>query len=188
LALELWKRASSRRKRFYVFSLCFLLLIVITVSGTLTPLTLEEAKDLSKDLEQTQGDIMNMTVLSGTLLIFRNNFMISLLMFIPFFGPFFGGYVTHNTGVVIAAESLTSPSPVPPTLVLLVLFVFPFTWMEFIVYSLAFSESLWLSWSLIKHKGREELLTTLILILVCLLVLLAAAFIEMVLIMALSGT
>ena len=187
MASELWKRAPTKWKRVYLFLLCFLLLIGITVAGTLTPLTKEEADALNKDIQDVQGNIVNMTVLSGTMAIFNNNFLISLLMFIPFFGPLFGGYVTYNTGMVIAAETMNLTEQVSPTLTFLILLILPFAWMEFIAYSLAFSESLWLSWCVIKRKSREELLTTLMLILVCLLILLAAAVIEMVLISAFSA-
>ncbi len=182
MTFDFWKRASSRWKRFYVFGFCFVLLVAITGSSTLMPLTPEEAHDLSKNLEQTQGNIRNMSVLEGTMLIFKNNVMIDLLMFVPFFGPFFGVLVTYNTGVSISAESITTSSSVSPILILFFLFLFPFTWMEFIAYSIAFSESIWLVWRLVKRKGKEELLTTLILVLTCLLLLLAAAFIEMALI------
>lgn len=182
MALEFWKRASPKWKRFYALGFCFLLLIGLTVAGTLTPLTPEEASDLSKQLEQTQEDVQDMSVLEGTVFIFQNNFIITLLMLIPFAGPFIGAFITYNTGVVIAAQTINTTQETHPTMVVLMLFIFPFAWMEFIVYALAFSESLWLSWCIVKRKGKEELLNALIAILICMVILLAAAAIEMVII------
>jgi hypothetical protein len=163
----------------------FALAFAATASGVLTPLSQGEAQDLGKGLEQTQLDLENATLLSGSLLIFRNNFIITLIIFVPFAGPFFSMYVMHNTGLVIAAESITAPTHPPPLLVLLLLFLFPFAWMEFLAYSIAFSESVWLAWRLVQRRGKEELVNALILILVCLGILIAAAFVEMAFIKAL---
>ena len=185
LALSFWKKSSSRRKRFVAIGVSFLLLFVIAVSGVMTPLTPEDAQSLNDQLEQTQQDIQSMSLLSCGLKIFTNNFLISLVLFVPLVGPFFGIFVMHNTGMVIAAQSITAPTHPPPMLVLFILFIFPFTWMEFLAYSVAFSESIWLLWRIIQRKGKSELVNALILILVCLLTLLAAAFIEMALIKSL---
>jgi hypothetical protein len=168
-----------------VIMAAFLLSVAVTASGVLTPLSQEEAQDLNKSLEQTQVSLENMTLLSGSLFIFRNNFLIDLIMFVPFAGPFFGMYVMHNTGLAIAAQSTMATTNPPPLLVLLLLFIFPFTWMEFLADSIAFSESIWLTWRLIQRKGKGELVNALILILACLAILMTAAFVEMAMIQAL---
>jgi hypothetical protein len=185
LALSFWRKSSSRRKRLLAIGATFLLLFMIAVSGVMTPLSPEEAQSLDDQLRETQQGIQNMSLLSGGLTIFTNNFMISLVLFVPLVGPLFGVFVMHNTGTAIAAQSITASTHPPPILVLLILFIFPFTWMEFLAYSVAFSESIWLLWRIIQRKGKMELVNTLILILVCLLTLLAAAFIEMALIKSL---
>jgi hypothetical protein len=185
LALDFWRRYSPRRKRIIAIVVAFLLSIAMTASGVLTPLSQGDAQDLNRNLEETQVSLENMTLLSGSLFIFRNNFLIDLILFTPFAGPFFGMYVMHNTGLAIAAESIMAPTQPPPLLVLLLLFIFPFTWMEYLAYSIAFSESIWLAWRLIQRKGKTELINALILILVCLAILMAAAFVEMAIIQAL---
>lgn len=185
LALAYWHKSSPRWKRIIAIVVAFLLSIAMAASGVLTPLSQGEAHDLSRSLEETQVSLENMTLLPGSLFIFRNNFLIDLIMFVPFAGPFFGMYVMHNTGLVIAAESIMAPTQPPPLLVLLLLFIFPFTWMEFLAYSIAFSESIWLAWRLIQRKGKTELVNALILILTCLAILMAAAFVEMAIIQAL---
>jgi glucan phosphoethanolaminetransferase (alkaline phosphatase superfamily) len=57
--------------------------------------------------------------------------------------------------------------------------------MEFIAYSIAFSESIWLVWSIRKHRFKHELVNALILLLTCLVILLVAAFLEMAIIKSL---
>jgi len=183
--LNYWRESSPRRKRLLTIVAAFVLSFAVTVSGVLTPLSQNEAQDLSHDLEQTQVDLENTTLLSGSLFIFRNNFIITMIMFVPLAGPFFSVYVMHNTGVVIAAESVAASTHPSPLLVLLLLFLFPFAWLEFLAYSLAFSESIWLMWRLIKRRGAEELVNALIMLLACLGILLAAAIIEMAFILAL---
>lgn len=185
LVIEYWKESSPRRKRLLAVGASFLLFICISTAGVLTPMSAQDAQSRNNDLEQTQQDVQNMPLASGALYIFRNNFVISLLTFIPFAGPFFGAFVMYNTGLIIGAQTTVTSPNVSPVLVLFFLFLFPFTWMEFIAYSAAFSESIWLAWSIIKRKPRNELVNALIVLLFCLGILLAAAFIEMALIKAL---
>jgi hypothetical protein len=156
----------------------FLLSIIITVAGTLTPLSLEEANEIEQQLEEMRESI-------NVQLIFGNNFMICLAMFIPIAGPIFGCYVLYNTGIVIAAESITQG--LSPLIIFVFLFVFPFTWLEFLAYSVAFAESVWLVWRIVQHNGKKEIVNACILISICAVTLLAAAIIEMALISYLSG-
>ncbi len=185
MVVNYWRNAPARQKRLIAGILSFLILIVATVGGALTPLSVQDADALNRNLEQTRQSVQNMTIIGGALAIFQNNFLLSLGMFVPFLGPFFSVYVMYNTGLVIAAESMSTTPPLPGVLVLLLLFVFPHTWMEFAAYSIAFSESIWLSRRIIQRKLRPELTNALQLILIVLLILLAAAFVEILLIKAL---
>jgi hypothetical protein len=154
----------------------FILSLIVTIAGVLTPLSAQDSEELSKELRQTQQEMKQMDIFHSAVAIFRNNFLISLIMFVPVVGPFFGIYVLHNTGVIIAAESISNQAPALP--VFLILFIFPFTWMEFLAYSIALSESVWLTRRIIQKKAQHELTRTVILILVVGATLLAAAFIE----------
>jgi uncharacterized membrane protein SpoIIM required for sporulation len=176
LALDYWKNSSSWIKRilsvlgFFVFSL------VITIAGVLTPLSAKEAVDRSDELKQLQDEIKSMDVWNSAISIFKNNFMMCLLMFIPIAGPFIGSYVLYNTGVMIAAES--NVANVPGLLVFLFLIILPFAWLEFIAYSTAFAGSTWLTWRTIQRRGRREILRTCVLIAACAVILLVAAIVE----------
>jgi len=177
LALDFWKSATTRIKKILTIAAFFLLSLIITIAGVLTPLSPSEASDIKQELEQMRENI-------SVQLIFGNNFMICLAMFIPVAGPVFGCYVLYSTGVVIAAESLSEG--LPPLIVFLFLFAFPFTWLEFLAYSIAFAQSVWLTRRIIQHRGKRELVNTCILISICAVMLLIAAIIETALIAMLT--
>lgn len=181
MVIDRWRTTPSRQKRLIAGVVSFVILILATVSGVATSLSAQEAESLSRGIEQTRQDVQNMTIVGGALAIFTNNFPLSLVMFVPFLGPLFSIFVMYNTGLVINAESITARPPLPGILVLLLLFVFPHTWMEFVAYSIAFSESIWLSRRIIQRKFKSELPNTLQFILIVLLILLAAAFVEILL-------
>lgn len=177
MALDFWKSATTRIKKILTIAAFFLLSLIITIAGVLTPLSPSEASDIKQELEQMRENI-------SVQLIFGNNFMICLAMFIPVAGPVFGCYVLYSTGVVIAAESLSEG--LPPLIVFLFLFAFPFTWLEFLAYSIAFAQSVWLTRRIIQHRGKRELVNTCILISICAVMLLIAAIIETALIVMLT--
>jgi hypothetical protein len=154
----------------------FFLSVIVTLAGVLTPLSGEEISTRNSELEQLQSTIKNMDVLHRAASIFQNNIGICLISFIPVAGPIFGYYVLYNTGAYIAAESLTQS--LSPIVVLLFLFVFPFTWLEFLAYSTALSESFLLIWRIIKGRGKKEIVNAGILISICAVLLVLAAVIE----------
>ena len=177
------KDSPTRSKRILAIIVFFLISVLITAAGALTPLSLEDAEARSKELDQIQAEIRNMNILQITVFIFANNFRICLLMFIPAAGPFIGSYVLYNTGLVIGAESqMKNTSGIA---VLAALFVFPVTWLEFTAYSIALASGSWLIWRLIKSQGKKEIIQTCKYIAICALVLFAAAFIEACLIVSL---
>ncbi|MEM2688263.1 MAG: stage II sporulation protein M [Candidatus Bathyarchaeia archaeon] len=169
-------------KRILTILVFFLISIAVTVAGVSTPLTVEEASEMEKELGEMRDYISTAGLFRGTTLIFGNNFVLCLAFFVPFFGPIFGFFVLYSTGVVIAAQSICSG--VNPHFAFLMLFLFPFTWLEFLAYSAAFAESVWLSWRIIKGGWRREIVNMCIMISICAVTLLLAAFIEMALIKA----
>jgi len=178
LAYNFWRNAPTKIKRILTIAALFVLSIIITIAGVLTPLSHEEASEIEKELEGIQENV-------NVQLIFGNNFMICLAMFVPVAGPIFGSYVLYNTGVVIAAASVAEG--LPSILVFAFLFAFPFTWLEFLAYSIAFAQSVWLTWRIIQHKGKKELVNTCILISICAVILLTATIIEIVIISYFGG-
>lgn len=180
------RNISTRIKRVLTVLTLFFILLAATIIGALTPLTFEEREAINKELQKMRESLSSFEGIQGIALIFGNNFMLCLSFFIPFLGPIFGFYVLYNTGVVIAAES--SSIGVNSLITFILLFIFPFTWLEYLAYSAASAQSLWLGWRIIKHKGRKELVNTCILISICAVVLLTAAIIEMAIISVFSQT
>jgi uncharacterized membrane protein SpoIIM required for sporulation len=179
-----WKSLSSRGKRIVSILAVFLLAVIITIAGLSVPISQDEKDRINEQLEQTRKTIEDTEGIQAVSIIFGNNFMICLIMFIPFFGPFFGSIVLFNTGTAIAAQS--SVLGASPLTVFSYLFFFPFTWLEFLAYSIAFTQSFWLFWRLIQRKGKREIVNTCILISICAMALLVAAIIEVALILVLS--
>ncbi|MCS7115532.1 MAG: stage II sporulation protein M [Nitrososphaerota archaeon] len=173
LVFQFWKNTPAKMKRIVTIIVFFFISIIVTIAGTLTPLSAEEAAKRSEDLKQ----IRDLASDAGVTFIFGNNFMLCLSFFIPILGIIFGCYVLYNTGLMIAAESMGLG--MSPLLSFLLLLIFPFAWLEFLAYSAAFAQSVWLTWRIIRHKARMELVNTCIMITICAVILLAAAFVEM---------
>jgi hypothetical protein len=178
LALNFWNNFPSKIKRILTIVIFFFISFIITIAGALTPLSLSDANDINQEIDQIRTN-------ASAQLIFGNNFMICLIMFIPVVGPIFGGYALYNTGIVIAAQSITAG--LPPLTVFFSLFIFPFAWLEFLAYSTAFAESCWLIWRIFHRKIKRELANACILISICAIMLLVGAIIEMALILYLGG-
>ncbi|MGA2385070.1 MAG: stage II sporulation protein M [Candidatus Bathyarchaeia archaeon] len=173
LDLSFWTKASTRRKRIYSAIFVFIVAFLLTLIGSLVPISHQAAQQLVNPINQTAQQNKN----SGTLpqYIFLNNFRICLIMFIPIIGPIFGLISFSYTGYILGAESLLQG--VPSVFYLLLLLILPFFWLEFISYSIAISESVWLIRRLLQKRFRE-FKNTAILIGVCAGLLALGAIIE----------
>jgi hypothetical protein len=180
MAFQFWQTSSSRTKRILTIGAFFVVAFVVTSVGVLTPLSVEDANSINQDIEQLRENI-------SVQYVFGNNLMLCLPMFIPFVGPIFGLWVMYNTGIAIAAETIAASPQVSPLLTFLMLFIFPFTWMEFISYSTGFAESVWLIRRGMQGRGRREIKNAATLIAIVAVILLFAAIIEVALILALNG-
>jgi hypothetical protein len=148
--------------------------MLITAAGALTPVEEQEAIETSRELEQTVNWLKEKNLLLN--FIFGNNFLITLIMFIPFAGPIVGGYVFYNTGVLIAALAVARNAP--PIIVLLLLFLTPVAWLEFLAYSIAIAESVWLVRRILQRKAKRELVNASLFISICAVLLAVAAVTE----------
>jgi len=147
--------------------------------GALSKVNYSEAQVIIEDFEKMEDALQT----AGIQLIFGNNMMYCLVMFIPFAGPIGGLYVLYSTGKVLAAWSSTLGTD--PMLLFLSLMIYPHAWMEYVSYSLAVSESMWLSFCMLKYRFRglrAEIINTAKYISICAVLLLIGAFIEVALI------
>jgi hypothetical protein len=173
LDLSFWTNASSKRKRIYSIIIIFILAFIVTVIGSYIPVSHQYEQSLSNSLNST----INMQKANGTLTeyIFFNNFSICLLMFIPLLGPIIGFIILGNSGVGLAAISYVQGYPVWVALISELLT--PVFWLEFIAYSTAIAESIWLTRRLMQGRWLE-LKNTAILIGICAAILIVSAVIE----------
>lgn len=109
--------------------------------------------------------------------IFTNNFIITIIMFLPGIGALFGIFSGYSTGTIFAAITYDSASHnyISPLVILLT----PFGMMEVFCYGLAMSRSFILLFSLIKKENlAKQLKSILIEIGIILVILFLAAIIE----------
>jgi hypothetical protein len=173
LNLPFWTNASSKRKRVYTIIFIFVLAAIVTFVTSYIPISQSNASSLIGPFNSTE----NMHKANGTLAqwIFLNNFEICLRMFIPFIGPIVGFIILGETGYGIGA--LSKLQGYPPWVYIISELLTPIFWLEFIAYSTAMAESIWLVRRL--FQGRWiELKNTAILIAICAAILAASAVIE----------
>jgi len=176
--------AVSHKSRFLSFLAILFLCVLVTSAGALSRIDGSQAQLIFEDFKE----IEKMLRTAGVQLIFGNNMMYCLSMFIPFIGPISGFYVLYSTGRILAA--LSNVLGTDPLLLFLSLMIYPHAWLEYVSYSLAISESVWLSFYMFKYrfKGlRNEAINAAKYISICAVFLLAGAIIEMSLITS-AGT
>jgi hypothetical protein len=145
----------------------FIVSVIVVAVGASMPVNRAEAETSYSELQNELKYVVNVPF------IFGNNFMHTLIMFTPFVDPLYGMFVFFNTGVVLAI--LAIGTNVNAGLLFMFLFLFPHTWLEFAAYSLALSQSLFLTMAIFKKQFKKELTRTCIIISICALILLLAA-------------
>jgi hypothetical protein len=149
--LRFWGKASPKQKRLYSIIFIFILTVVVTLAGTLVPLTADEANTIYDQVNQTLAENTDLPSLTGA--IFVNNFLLCLIMFIPVAGAVFGFFTLFSTGTALAAISTATGIPVIINFVLLVMT--PIFWLEFVSYTMGITESIWLFRRLTQKRWRE---------------------------------
>jgi uncharacterized membrane protein SpoIIM required for sporulation len=179
MTLTWWKKASPLNRRLMMVAFVFVSLAIILSIGTLMPISQIDAEKANDEITQQVNDLQAKGLLVPY--IFGNNFMITLIMFIPFLGPLFGGYVIFNTGTVIGARAVANN--IPPLLWVASLFLTPVGWLEFAAYSLAIAGSIWLTIRVFQSRMMHELRNTAKFVTIAAVILLVSAVIEAVEIM-----
>jgi hypothetical protein len=149
----------------------FVILIAITLVGANSQVVPSEAVGI---VEEEKNMVPSLQLFFGT------NFMFCLIMFTPVLGPVWAGYVLYSTGRVFAAFGYVGK--ISPNFLVGITFLLPFAWLEYLAYALAVSQSIWLVLMARRHQFRAELKNLYKMVTVCVLILLLAAFIEMVVI------
>lgn len=153
---------------FFAFS------VIIMFLGARMPVNLTDAQPIYNEFE---NELKYTATVPG---IFGNNFFQCLILFTPFLGPLYGALVFFNTGFAIAIIAVVKHANAGWLFTLL--FFFPHTWLELFAYSLALSQSVFLSIAIIKGHFKQEVVRTCVVITICALILLLAAVAEVILI------
>jgi len=142
-------RYNFKRRILYLL-IGILVFIIFFTLGTLVNFD-ESTSQLLK--EQFQNKIKNIDSMG----IFLNNFLISILMFVPGIGIAFGLFSGFSTGNIFVIITRDLPIQIPPLLVFLTIFGI----MELVSYGIAISRSYLLLTSILKRTNiRENLIYT----------------------------
>ncbi|HEX7274775.1 MAG TPA: stage II sporulation protein M [Nitrososphaeraceae archaeon] len=133
-----------KRRILYLLVGIIAFLVFFTI-GTLVTFDESTSQELK---EQFQNKIKNIDSLG----IFFNNFLISILMFIPGIGIAFGLFSGFSTGNIFVIITRDLPIQIPPLLVFLTIFGI----MELISYGIAISRSYLLLISIVKRTNIKE--------------------------------
>ena len=160
-------RYNFKRRILYLL-IGILVFIIFFTLGTLVNFD-ESTSQLLK--EQFQNKIKNIDSTG----IFLNNFLISILMFVPGIGIAFGLFSGFSTGNIFVIITRDLPIQIPPLLVFLTIFGI----MELVSYGIAISRSYLLLTSILKRTNiRENLIYTGIEIGIVVIILFFGAIIE----------
>jgi uncharacterized membrane protein SpoIIM required for sporulation len=169
------RKIPTLKNRVAVMAVVMVICLAVTSLGALARVEPSEAQDILQDMKILE----DMLEVAGVRIIFGNNLIHCLVMFVPVIGPFYGLYVLYSTGKVLAALGLAVGAD--PLFLFISLFVYPHTWIEYLSYSLAISESCWLLYS-IARRGfgglRNELTNASKVIAICAVLLLLGAIVE----------
>ncbi len=164
---QFWTSASPKRKRIYSTIFMLILAVLATVVGTLVPVSQSDAQLIYNQLNQTSSSPNLLTD------IFVNNFPLCLLMFIPLAGAFIGLFILFSTGMAFRAvidiqlangiPNASASSIDPATAILVLVLTGAVFLLEYVSYTIAMTESVWL-FRRIMQKRWSELKVTVALI------------------------
>ncbi len=183
MGLAIWAKASARRKRLLSIAFVFVVAVILTAIGNYVPISQQDAQQFTNDFNQTTTVLKDQGVLVPY--IFGNNLLICLVMFVPVLGPAFGLFVIFNSGAASGAFAIAGGYP--PILSTVAIFITPIGWLEFIAYSTAMAESVWLLRRFMQGRSVRELRNMTIFVTLCTVILAVSAVIEVALVYALGG-
>ena len=137
-------RYNFKRRILYLLVGILVFLIFFTI-GTLVTFDKSTSQLLK---EQFENKIKNIDSMG----IFVNNFLISILMFVPGIGIAFGLFSGFSTGNIFVIITRDLPIQIPPLLVFLTIFGI----MELVSYGIAISRSYLLLINIVKRTNIKE--------------------------------
>ncbi len=163
------------RQRLLLMLGVFAVELVVFVSGLVTPLSSGEQQIIANQTTTQFAPIQSASLQEQVVFIFSHNLLIALAEMVPVFGAFLFVYSVHFTGLVtqaiVAEKNL-------PGLAGLILFIFPYTFVELSAYAIAVASGVMLIWAAIMKRLVRELKVFAIEVVVIVAVLFTAAAME----------
>jgi len=170
----------TKRERLLWFFIIFEFLVIATMIGAGQPVPASQATGLVKSLNASIPYSSGKEAIA--LSIFKNNYYLALLMDIPLAGPVMATYVSFNTGYMMSAQAIVYSNQTSVAFTgtdrFLSLMVLPIFWLEFVCYTAAVLESLYLLVSLFTKRFTKELFTAIIVIVGITIILFISAQLE----------
>jgi len=160
------------RRRLFVFLIALLVEFAIFVFGLVTPLSVPAQQTLENQTSAQFAAVPTASAQQLVTLIFTHNVVLAYLELVPVLGAFVFVYSIYVTGLV--AQVLATSAGYPAQLGV-ILFLFPYSLVEFSAYAIAVSSGVMLvrAWRR-KTLGREVRVLPLELVAVAVVLILAA--------------
>jgi len=170
----------TRKERLLWFLVIFEFLVISTMIGAGQPVAPSSASSMVSSLNASIPYSSGKEAIA--IAIFKNNYFLALLMDIPLAGPVMAAYTSFNTGYMMSAQAVVysqqSSVAFTGTDRFLSLMVLPIFWLEFVCYTAAVLESLYLLVALFTRRFRKELVVALVVVVGITLVLFVSAQLE----------
>ncbi|MGC8631788.1 MAG: hypothetical protein ACP5T2_05150 [Thermoprotei archaeon] len=170
----------TKKERLLWFLIIFEFLVISTMIGAGQPVAYNSANSMVSSLNSSIPYSSGKEAIA--LSIFKNNYFLALLMDIPLAGPVLASYTSFNTGYMMSAQAVVysqeyniAYSGMDRFLSLMVL---PIFWLEFVCYTAAVMESLYLLVSLFTRRFRKEVIVAFTVIVGITLILFVSAQLE----------
>jgi uncharacterized membrane protein SpoIIM required for sporulation len=142
----------NRRLTFFAF--LFALELVVFFALPSVPFMQGEQQSYTKQAQEMASILNGTTFLQQTWLIYSQNLRAALLEFVPGLGAVIFGASLYDTARVTQAIALTQN--LPASLLMLLLFTLPHSWIELSAYPVATGEGILLLNSLLRWLLKEE--------------------------------
>ncbi|MFP3220349.1 MAG: hypothetical protein RXR41_04320 [Candidatus Marsarchaeota archaeon] len=177
--LESGLEGITERDRILLFIAVFEFLFIITLFGAGQPMSGEQAQAMASSVGS--GLPYSRGPEAVALSIFGNNYYLALLMDIPIAGPVLAAYIAFNSGVYVSAQAIAGSlagAPASGVQMLEMYLSLPTFWLEFMAYSLATLESLYLIFAAYNRRFLSELPKFVVVLVSVTVILLVSAEIE----------
>ena len=148
-----WRNIQPKPKRVFSVLIFLVVAILVLVVGSYSTPSYNAALAEVNHLNHTFNQVSATGTGAVFEMIYLNNLILCLLMFIPLIGAGIGLFLIYETGVGLGEISMVQGTPI--ALDTFNMLMEPIFWLEFAAYAIAMSASIWLFYRLIQRRWRE---------------------------------